>query len=207
MPVGCGVLLVHPLVPTTVYAMAGDGLVRSDNAAASWNAAIGGLAFRHIAGLVADPVIPSTVYALTGALRRSRDTAATWTTLTSFALREVAVHPVNASILYGAAGSTVLRTLNAGGTWSYLDLEIAFGETVLALAIDPLVPSTVYAGTTVGVYRSADGGDTWTLLAASPSPAGALACGGASRRRRPARRLAFRRPQTTRGRPTQEPRW
>ena len=160
MPVGCGVLLVHPLVPTTVYATGGDGLVRSDNAAASWSGAIGGLAFRYIAGLVADPVIPSTVYALTGALMRSRDMGATWTTLTSFGVSEVAVHPVNPSILYGAAGSSVLRTLDAGANWTYTG--IPFGETVLALAIDPLAPSTMYAGTSVGVYRSTNGGDSWT---------------------------------------------
>ena len=173
MPVGCGVLVVHPLVPATVYAIAGDGLVRSDNAAASWSAAVGGLNFRHIAGLVADPVIPSTVYA-TGALRRTRDMGATWTTLTSFGVSEVAVHPVNPSILFGAAGSAVLRTVDAGANWTYLDMEIPVGETVLALAIDPLTPSTVYVGTSAGVYRSANGGDTWTLLAASPTPAGAL---------------------------------
>ena len=119
MPVGCGVLVVHPLVPTTVYATGGDGLVRSDNAAASWSAAIGGLAFRYIAGLVADPVIPSTVYALTAALMRSRDMGATWTTLTSFGVSKVAVHPVNPSILYAARRARdVLRTLDAGVSWT-----------------------------------------------------------------------------------------
>ncbi len=162
MPAGCGVVVVHPLVPTTVYATGGDGLVRSDNAAASWSAAIGGLSFRYIFGLVADPVIPSTVYALTGVLMRSRDMGATWTTLTSFGVREVAVHPVNPSILYGASGptgSSVLRTLDAGANWTALDTGIPFGEAVLALAI---APSTVYAATSVGVYRSTNGGDSWT---------------------------------------------
>jgi hypothetical protein len=163
LPVGCGVLTVHPLVPTTVYAIGGDGLVRSDNAAASWSAAIGGLTFRYIAGLVADPVIPSTVYALTGALRRSRDMGATWTTLTSFVLSKVAVHPVNPSILYAATtGWDVLRTLDGGVSWTVLVTGIPFGATVYAVAIDPLAPSTVYAGTSAGVYRSTNGGDSWT---------------------------------------------
>jgi hypothetical protein len=35
------------------------------------------------------------------------------------------------------------------------------GGDVLSLAIDPLTPSTLYAGTYGGVYQSTDGGGSW----------------------------------------------
>ncbi len=38
------------------------------------------------------------------------------------------------------------------------------GGTVLALAIDPANPATLYAGTNGGVYKSADGGSSWTTV-------------------------------------------
>lgn len=38
------------------------------------------------------------------------------------------------------------------------------GGTVLTLAIDPLTPTTIYAGAPVGIYKSTNGGSTWTLL-------------------------------------------
>jgi hypothetical protein len=33
-----------------------------------------------------------------------------------------------------------------------------------ALAIDPITPSTLYAGTDAGVYKSTDGGGSWTVM-------------------------------------------
>ncbi len=39
-----------------------------------------------------------------------------------------------------------------------------FGGNVISLAIDPVTPSTMYAGTRNGLYRSTDGGANWTAL-------------------------------------------
>lgn len=38
------------------------------------------------------------------------------------------------------------------------------GANVTALAIDPVVPSTLYAGTTGGVFKSTDGGEQWLAV-------------------------------------------
>ena len=49
-------------------------------------------------------------------------------------------------------GGTKWRAVNTGLT----------NRSVLALAIDPATPSTVYAGTSWGAFKSDDGGDCWT---------------------------------------------
>ncbi len=38
------------------------------------------------------------------------------------------------------------------------------GAEILALAVDPLQPSTVYAGSTAGVFKSIDAGESWALF-------------------------------------------
>ena len=38
------------------------------------------------------------------------------------------------------------------------------GGNVRSIAIDPKVPSTLYAGTPAGVYKSTDAGATWTAV-------------------------------------------
>ena len=39
---------------------------------------------------------------------------------------------------------------------------------VLALAVDPAAPATVYAGTDIGLYKTVNGGASWTSVAVSP---------------------------------------
>jgi len=86
----------------------------------------------------------------------------------------VAIDPTNSSTIYvGAAQGGVWKTVNGGGDWTPLtdaQCSLAMG----ALAVDPIAPSTVYAGTGemnlsdsyygCGVLRSTDGGVTWTQL-------------------------------------------
>jgi uncharacterized repeat protein (TIGR02543 family) len=51
---------------------------------------------------------------------------------------------------------------STGGHWEQLPLD---GGTILSLAIDPLTPTTLYAGTYEdGVFRSTDAGHHWTAV-------------------------------------------
>lgn len=64
-----------------------------------------------------------------------------------------------------------LRSTDGGKTWTPSTKPLS-GDQVTALAADPAVGSTVYAGTSTGaIYRSVDGGDTWMLLYQTASPA------------------------------------
>ena len=73
----------------------------------------------------------------------------------------VAVHPANPRIVYVSAGHGVLKTRDGGATWSPINEGLEHAQ-VLAFAIDPTAPSTIYAGTFAkAIYKSADGGQRW----------------------------------------------
>jgi photosystem II stability/assembly factor-like uncharacterized protein len=60
-----------------------------------------------------------------------------------------------------AGGGGVLESRNGGKSWRQIGLE---DQEVVALAISPSNPRTVYAGTMNGVFKSADAGSSWQLL-------------------------------------------
>ncbi len=73
----------------------------------------------------------------------------------------VAVHPTNSNIVYVSASHGVLKTRDGGLTWSRISEGLEHSQ-VLAFAIDPTAPSTIYAGTFANaIYKSADGGQRW----------------------------------------------
>src|SRR5262249_2976941 len=71
-------------------------------------------------------------------------------------LRRVA--PVVFGVLIGMSGASLAL---AQGTYTRLGPD---GGSVNVLAVDPVTPTTVYAGTTSGLFRSADGGASWTTV-------------------------------------------
>lgn len=83
----------------------------------------------------------------------------------------LAIDPTDARIVYVSiavtdAGQPVLyKTINGGGNWEPLDLEISFIED---LAIDPHDPSTILAAASEGLFRSGDAGATWDRVVPAP---------------------------------------
>jgi photosystem II stability/assembly factor-like uncharacterized protein len=85
------------------------------------------------------------------------------------------VHPARPSVIFaGAADGGVLRSSDAGATWTPLTDALP-SLSIGALAIDPADPDIIYAGMGEanaagdnyagdGIYRSLDGGDTWDWL-------------------------------------------
>ncbi len=72
----------------------------------------------------------------------------------------IALHPKNPDILYVATNDAVYKSRDGGGTWEKFPSFSA--RRVTTLAIDPLLPATVYAGTMGdAVYKSPDGGQHW----------------------------------------------
>lgn len=56
--------------------------------------------------------------------------------------------------------SPLFKSTDAGGNWDNNTFGLK-GGVVLALAIDPQIPSTLYAGTQTGGFKSTDGGNNW----------------------------------------------
>ncbi|MCP9440208.1 MAG: hypothetical protein NNA20_05060 [Nitrospira sp.] len=72
----------------------------------------------------------------------------------------IALHPRNPDILYVATNDAVYKSRDGGATWERFSSFSA--RRVTTLAIDPLLPATVYAGTMGdAVYKSPDGGQRW----------------------------------------------
>src|SRR5437667_308531 len=73
--------------------------------------------------------------------------------------------------LYVSTGGGVFKSTDGGGNWRSV-LVLSPGTFVLALAIDPQTPMTVYAGTIDatttgsghGVFKSTDGGESWSAV-------------------------------------------
>ncbi|MEY4526980.1 MAG: hypothetical protein RL768_699 [Nitrospirota bacterium] len=74
------------------------------------------------------------------------------------------LHPKNPDILYVATNDYIYKTRDAGRTWTNLSKGMSHSR-VIAMAIDPAYPATVYAGTKGdAVFKSYDGGQRWVSM-------------------------------------------
>jgi photosystem II stability/assembly factor-like uncharacterized protein len=129
--------------------------------------------------LVIDSQNPSTLYAggvppkMFGSLFESTDGGTNWTANASFpyhgnGISALAIDPQNPNALYVAASFEVLKSTDAGASWSYLPVPLdSLGDcdeclAVSHLAVDPQKSNTIYAGGSVGILKSDDGGASWT---------------------------------------------
>lgn len=79
----------------------------------------------------------------------------------SDAIVVIQLHPKNPDIIYVATNDYIYKTRDAGQTWTNLSKGMSHSRAI-AMAIDPVYPSTVYAGTKGdAVYKSYDGGQRW----------------------------------------------
>jgi hypothetical protein len=61
--------------------------------------------------------------------------------------------------------SPAFKSTNGGGNWSASGTGLPNSVTITTLAIDPLTPSTLYAGTDAsGVFKSTNGGSSWSAV-------------------------------------------
>jgi len=94
------------------------------------------------------------------------------------AVQDLAVDPGDPRIVYaGTAGGGVFKSVDGGATWSAASRGLV-DHRILALAIDPHAPATLYAATASGVYKSIDGGVSWTRASRGlPAPPPFCGCG------------------------------
>jgi len=174
-------LAVSPADPKSVYAGAFAGGFRSTDGGASWTALGGGFPGSSINAIAIDAANSSNVYAAgtEGALARSRDAGATWSSIGTAATaaaqpRLLEIDPSNPSTLYLATlAGGVFRSTDAGDSWtaSASGLTDAVGNVfpIIALAVDPtnaahlLAGTAAAVGTASGVFESTDSGATWTV--------------------------------------------
>lgn len=111
-----------------------------------------------------DPVDSSVVYAGTGmGIYKSTNAGESWSAMggPGSTVSSVVIDPSNRTVLYAAMGGEVYKSTDAGANWTKASTGIS-SPSVRMLVIDPLVPSTLYAGTAfAGVFKSVNGGANW----------------------------------------------
>ncbi|NOT53553.1 MAG: exo-alpha-sialidase [Deltaproteobacteria bacterium] len=211
-PVGRVVLAVavDPKAPATLYAGTDEGVFKSTNSGASWGAASTGLppgsffgdprAVVPVAFIGVNPVQPTTLYAVTQTIMSelaeqrifvSVNGGGNWSD-TGFRRSKIdtlVIDPKNPAVLYTGADSVVYKSVDGGGRWSNV-FQVSLpnpppSPATIALAVDPVTPTTVYAGYhyqsgfgightgfTGVLMKSTNGGVNWTTI--SPDPVQAI---------------------------------
>jgi photosystem II stability/assembly factor-like uncharacterized protein len=119
------------------------------------------------AALAFDPSSPETLYSWSdwGGMFKSVDGAANWIASKGLSgVHSLVIDPTDSSKIYALARNGIVRSTNGGITWVGANKGLPASYFTL-LAIDPLNPSTLYAGATyVNLFRSTDRGESWTAL-------------------------------------------
>ncbi|HVR06524.1 MAG TPA: hypothetical protein VMW75_00625 [Thermoanaerobaculia bacterium] len=169
-------LAYAPSQPTVVYAgLDGGGVHRSDDGGATWTPAGFGLDNPVVTSLAVDPTNPDAVYAATErGFFRSADGGRTWQTPATVGYikaHAVAVDPARPQVLFLGTAKGLFRSDDHGVSWKLLTVGLIpphqFDFEVVALAIDPVQPSQVYAahiGVHDGMHKTVDGGRAWFAL-------------------------------------------
>ncbi len=164
------VITLDPVLPSTIYAAAGNGVLKSIDGGRNWNAFNTGLVSPNVMALVVDPITPSTIYLASNStdfsssrgVYKSTNGGSTWspanTGLGSGGVNALAIDPITPSTLYAGTGGGVAKSTNGGSSWTTVGLF-----SIDSIAIDPITPTTIYAGNSNGggVSRSIDGGANW----------------------------------------------
>ncbi|HEV7473779.1 MAG TPA: SBBP repeat-containing protein, partial [Pyrinomonadaceae bacterium] len=181
-------LAIDPISPTTLYAATQQGMYKTTNSGFnnSWVAINNGLGgFIRVSQIVIDPTNPAILYIGTplNGMFKTTNGGALWTPINSGfnpaflgppQVTALAIDPVNPSTLYAGCfvnsnGDIVFKTTNGGTTWTASSSGLStmingqpFIPNVNALAVDPVTPTTVYAGVSPGsIFKSTDGGAHW----------------------------------------------
>ena len=182
--------LAIDLAPTPHVLYAGmyeRGVYTSTDGGANWTEANNRLELPPIPAVIAvDPQRPDYLYTAGGYPGgfRSTDAGAQWQQLRGVPnLYTFAINPLTTSIVYAggdsSSGATILRSMDSGVNWTGVHTSpvVTQGgyQAIRALAIDPLTPTTIYAGGVdmapavvpkAVILRSAAGGHvgTWTQV-------------------------------------------
>src|SRR6185436_9728998 len=122
-----------------------------------------------VVALAIDPVTPATLYTSTGGgILKTTNGGGSWNAIpqSPFSVQAIVVDPSTPATLYAAGNSSgggVFKSTNGGANWQPVNngLTTTF---MLSLAIDPVTPSTIYAGANGGLFKSVNGGGNWSSI-------------------------------------------
>jgi photosystem II stability/assembly factor-like uncharacterized protein len=183
MPINTGLtsLLVTTMAidiqsPETLYVGLESGAVfKTTNQGAAWAPVNTGLEGSPINSLAADLETPGIAYAATErkGVFKTVNGGNQWsqTALSTIRVFSVAIDSTAAKIFVGEDRGR-FHVRGDEGEWNFVDLDpntqpfetLLPGLQVNALAIDPLAPTTAYAGAIAGLFKTTDGGASWSRV-------------------------------------------
>ncbi|MGZ8452964.1 MAG: WD40/YVTN/BNR-like repeat-containing protein [Candidatus Binatia bacterium] len=157
----------HPTRLETLFASTGIGTYRTDDNGKNWTKCEYGLGRAYAIPMTNHPAVPDRIF-----LGAAENGPATWA-----GYRTVRAGPYNtvkfsrnATAETGGAKTQILRSDDAGNTWSYLKTGLPAGteHMTCGFASHPQDPNTLCVGYTDGsVYASNDAGQSWRRLIVS----------------------------------------
>jgi photosystem II stability/assembly factor-like uncharacterized protein len=153
----------HVMAWTTVFAVFGTARVWAGTNAWTSIGPQGG----EIEALSVDPHNPRTLYAATryGGAFKSLDEGASWMK-SGVPNKPLVFDPQDPDTIYAIDSAPwddgVFKSTDGGKTWNPANSGLPAHVQAVALAIDPLKPSTLYMGTSEGIFKSTDGGNNWS---------------------------------------------
>ncbi|MBN1567289.1 MAG: hypothetical protein JXA73_05555 [Acidobacteria bacterium] len=165
-------LQLDPIAPQTIYltTLGGYGVYKSINAGDDWSPSNSGLDDYSVSSLAIDPADPQTLYvAADEEVFKSINGGMTWTASDSglidhYRAFKLAVDPrVPTTIYMGTWGFGMFKSMDGGQSWGEITANLTL-RVIIALAIDPVDSSTIYAGTFEALFKSTDAGDSWDTV-------------------------------------------
>jgi photosystem II stability/assembly factor-like uncharacterized protein len=162
----CGRPVVHPAIPSVLFCVA-DWIETSHDGGVNWAPlSKAPAADVEVSAAAVHPSDGNTILvgAVDGRTFRTTDGGTTWQGSPSRGEAFYGLQFIGASgdVVYAQAASTIRRSLDGGGHWETLPLELGPHDSLETLAVDPSEPSTVYVGTHDGVLVTTDFGRSWT---------------------------------------------
>ncbi len=164
----------------------GGGLWKSINGGTSWTSNTDNFATLGVSDIAIHPTNSSIMYLATGdfdasdtysiGVLKSIDGGVTWSTTgftqstsSYYRIGRLIINPTNPDVLIAATNAGIMRTANAGVTWTTVQTGI-FSD----LEFKPGDPNTVYAasyanGGAARMYVSTNGGTSFTLATGTPT--------------------------------------
>jgi photosystem II stability/assembly factor-like uncharacterized protein len=127
-----------------------NGVYKSTDGGANWNAVNTGLTSLYIQDLVMDSVMSTSLYVTCyDGLFKSTDGGENWILVNSMNLYNLVIDPHNPNTLYANSwigNMAIFKSTDGGGTWTKVNADLG-NYSISKMTMDPKSPGNIYLST------------------------------------------------------------